>query len=201
VDVRARAIVVTATVVLGVVINLVANLVTNHFRWSLMIGLVAATLSLIGAELWLTRPRDTEPIGSAARFATVVGLNPAAGHTTRPATPPSPQRHRVPAGETNLPVSLSVPHRHRQVLLIGIVAVLVGIGALLAVLHQTSSPVTHTSPPVTATISVGDDPGRVAVSPDGRRAYWTKGDDQPRSQYLLTMIDQNYYGVYKTCVA
>jgi hypothetical protein len=51
VGVQARAIAVTATVVLGVVINLVANFMTNHFSWSLMIALVAASLSLIGAEL------------------------------------------------------------------------------------------------------------------------------------------------------
>lgn len=49
--------------VLGVAINLVTNLVTNHFSWPLMIVLGAATLSLIGVELWLTRPADAVQIG------------------------------------------------------------------------------------------------------------------------------------------
>lgn len=99
-------VVITATVVPGVVINLVANLVTNHFSWSLMIALVAATLCLIGAELWRIKPPDAGQVGRSTKFAP--GSNPAADHTTRPATPPLIPHRPVRQRQTSLIVIVLV---------------------------------------------------------------------------------------------
>jgi DNA-binding beta-propeller fold protein YncE len=157
VGVQARTIAVTATVVLGVVINLVANLVANHFSWPLIIALVAVAMSLTGAELWLTRPADAGRIGRSARFATVVGSNPAAGHTTRLVTPPP------------MPQWAQGRRRGVSLMIIGlVVAWVAGISVLLTAARDAT-------PTVTATIWIGGSPDGVAVSPEGRRAYVTNG--------------------------
>jgi serine/threonine-protein kinase len=121
--------------------------------------------------------------------STMVGSNPAASRTKPLVPPPLSQRAPAPAEETDLRASPRAPSRHRRVSLI-IIGLLVGIGALFTVTRDASQrlPVTSlphdATPTVIATISVGDAPEGVAVSPDGRRAYITNFNSR-----IVSVID------------
>jgi YVTN family beta-propeller protein len=146
VGVQTRTITIATTIILGVAINLVTNLVTNHFSWPLMIVLGAATLSLIGVELRLTRPVDTVQMGRPTGAVSQDGDRSDA--TFAGALPP-------PAATSRL---------IRLLLTVFVVAAVVGVIVLRAT-GKSHHPIRP------GLIEVESDPYAVAITPDGQRAY------------------------------